>query len=401
MALKRSGYRVACNDAGMLSWVYADAFLLNSGLPELDPTHLIPSRLKADAGRRAHGVLQTTTPRDLNDEDRRTAILQVLGYLESMTASDLPRTQRNTFIFDCYCEQGRWSKYTSLRGRSGRRRFFSPPNALRIDLILNQLRSWLLDGAITRPAHSFLTAILMDAVEKVSNTQGTYHDFPREFYDPRALRPLKLQLSGHDWSGPVDHIVGQAEDSLEFIRRVPAHQVLYVDPPYNFRQYTAYYFLPNMLARYAYIVDLQDYFANISFVRGQNMQDDFISTFCKATEFISSLATLVERARTKVVVLSYFNGSNHWTAMGTAYHSRGEDELRRFFNGDLFVHGSLQVIPIERINYQSYGGHRARLVEELLFVATKQTPSQLRKDSRAVAFASASNEGASSDRRPA
>src|SRR5712675_2396750 len=35
-------------------------------------------------------------------------------------------------------------------------------------------------------------AVVCHAVEKVANTQGTYHDFPRTTWDSRALKPLTL-----------------------------------------------------------------------------------------------------------------------------------------------------------------------------------------------------------------
>ena len=82
-------------------------------------------------------------------------------------------------------------------------------------------------------------------VEKISNTQGTYHDFQREVYDERALHDLTLRIPPFDdvISTQNEHIIGKAQDSLRFIKRVPHHKLLYLDPPYNFRQYTSYYFM--------------------------------------------------------------------------------------------------------------------------------------------------------------
>ena len=68
-------------------------------------------------------------------------------------------------------------------------------------------------------------------------------------------------------------MLGVERDSLDWVREVPHHKVLYLDPPYNFRQYTAYYFLLNVLARYVDIDDLEAYFAGVRYVRGQNPAD--------------------------------------------------------------------------------------------------------------------------------
>ena len=193
-------------------------------------------------------------------------------------------------------------------------------------------------------------------------------------YDPRALRPLKLQppaLDGLLDAPERDHLVGEEEDSLEFIERVPAHKVLYIDPPYNFRQYTAYYFLPNVLCRYPSLHDPGAYFNRIAYVRGQNPDDDFVSTFCKPGKFIDSLRSLIERAQTETIVLSYFDGRNHWNHFKTESNGEGYRRLRSFFMEAIFRKGSLRVRPVKRLNYQSYGGYKARNINEYLFIAEK------------------------------
>ncbi|MEA2898485.1 MAG: adenine-specific DNA-methyltransferase [Bradyrhizobium sp.] len=172
--------------------------------------------------------------------------------------------------------------------------------------------------------------------------------------------------------GRSDHMIGKSKDSLEFILQVPKHRVLYLDPPYNFRQYTAYYFLPNLVASYCEIDDLDTYFNDIQHVRGQNMSDDFTSTFCSAKAFMPSLRKLVERSKTKFVVMSYFDGKNHWSDFKSEADHQGRLEIERFFSSDMFVSGTMTCLPLDRLNYQSYGGYEARMVKEFLFVAEKR-----------------------------
>jgi adenine-specific DNA methylase len=153
---------------------------------------------------------------------------------------------------------------------------------------------------------------------------------------------------------------------------VPEHSVLYIDPPYNFRQYTAYYFMPNVVCRYPTLEDPAEYFAGLRYVRGQNPADDFVSSFCKPREFLPSLRTLIERAKAKTVVLSYFDGRNHWNDFKAEADKGGVDRIEEFFaDADLFQPGSLEIRPVARQNYQSYGGFKARSVSEYLFIASK------------------------------
>lgn len=378
--LKRRGYRVIANDANLFSAAYGRAFLTNSEIPAFTIEELLPSRARQSALERAacaveglaklpgYCFLQKTAPRR-----RFTRLTAVLEFLMTASESSVPVSYRRTDFYDAYTEAGRRSKFVSLRGSKGRRRFFSADNGHRIDVVLGYIRWWRRSGRLQDPAYSTLVCCLMNAVERVSNTQGTYHDFPRDDIDPRALKPLRLVPPAYDGilGQPVGPLLGVAEDSLQFIKRVPPHDLLYIDPPYNFRQYTSYYFLMNLLAKYAEIDDLDDYFGALQYVRGQNMRDDFTSTFCKPDLFIPSLTELIMSAKANWVVLSYFSGRNHWNDFKADDNDIGHGKLRALFESSLFTRGSLTAIPVSRLNYQSYGGYRARVVDEYLFVGRK------------------------------
>lgn len=57
---------------------------------------------------------------------------------------------------------------------------------------LSQLRSWRQQRALPESTHWLFVAVACHALEKVANTQGTYHDFPRDVWDSRAFKPLTL-----------------------------------------------------------------------------------------------------------------------------------------------------------------------------------------------------------------
>ncbi len=382
LALKRAGYRVAANDINLFSAIYGQAFLTNSAIPIVDFDAVLPNNGHIRLLQRAKHALDEYRDRAgysylsiPSYESAGQRLMALLLFLQD--APDrrlLPAQFARSDIFDHYCEAGKRSAYRSLRGRTGRRRFFSAENAQHIDSILSYLRYWHHAGLISPTTEAVLLTVLLDAVERVSNTQGTYHDFPREQYDSRSLKPLTLVLPAFD--GLIGrkrrHFLGTELDSRDFVAQVPAHDLLYIDPPYNFRQYTAYYFLPNVLCRYPTLNDPEAYFGAIQYVRGQNMSDDFVSTFSKANSFLDSLRTLIERARTKTVLLSYFDGRNHWNDFKASPNGEGLRRLSEFFaDSTLFRAGSLETIPVTRLNYQSYGGYRAREVLEYLFIAEK------------------------------
>lgn len=345
-AMRQAGLRVVPNDINHFSWLFATAFL--TGSQPIGPN----GRLGSPGERHQQW-------RALADE-----LVAPVGHGD---AASIFRTD----IYDHYCEEGGKSSFLSARGRSGRRRFFSADNAATIDRALSRIRFWWRNGRIDQRTRCILSAMLISGVERVSNTQGTYHDFPREFIDTRALRPLKIEVPPDEiFLGPESPLIGRAEDSLDFVRRAPAHRVLYLDPPYNFRQYTSYYFMLNLLSKHAEVDDLDEFFSELEYVRGQNMADDFKSTFCSKKAFMPSLRTIIERADTEHVVISYFDGRNHWGSFKSEHaESDGRKAIEDFLASDLFEAGSARCIPVDRLNYQSYGGFKAKKVSEYLFTA--------------------------------
>jgi adenine-specific DNA methylase len=380
LELKKRGYSVVANDINLFSAVIGKAYLVNNEIPDVQLEQLVPQDRLSDLYEQAENwvssLRQKPEFRFLNIVDLESGFLSLLAllqYLQNLDDEDVPDDWLRSDFFDIYTEEGKNSGFVSQRGSTGRRRFFTGSNAHMIDRILNKIRYWRSHHLISEPLYAILLSCLMRAVEKVSNTQGTYHDFPRDKYDPRALKPLRFEAPTFNAAlAGGEHFLGQEEDSLEFIKRAPSHQLLYIDPPYNFRQYSAYYFMPNLICRYCGIKDLDGYFANIEYVRGQNMDYNFSSTFCSKKQFIPSLRTLIQRADTQIVMLSYFDGKNHWNDFQSETNHLGYNKLTKLFSSDLFVPKSLQVVPIPRNNYQSYGNHKAHEVTEYLFIAQKR-----------------------------
>jgi adenine-specific DNA-methyltransferase len=348
MALKRQNYRVISNDINLFSWVYGTAYLTNSSFPLVNLKSL--------------GVAKSPG----------SPWASLVNHLTKPFEKEFPRSARRNDFFNHYCEAGKNSSFESSRGTKGRRRFFNSDNAVLIDRALSRIRFWSQQRLLDDVSISILTTILLSAIERVSNTQGTYHDFPRDSYDSRSLQPLALRLPQLDaFEGRTDHILGKKQDTLEFVHSLPEHKVIYIDPPYNFRQYTSYYFLPNLVAAYPFVDDLDAYFDKVQYVRGQNMEDDFKSSFCSTQQFMPSLEKLISSAKCKHIVMSYFDGKNHWSGFKSKDDLEGFNTLSSFFKGRLFKKGSFDCIPVDRLNYQSYGGYKAETVREYLFVAEK------------------------------
>ena len=378
MAFKKNGYAVISNDINLFSYHFAKAFLENNTIPSIDLDNLginasslrkrVEKRIEDKIG---HDGFRFLDNPEFNNTYRK--LVAVLEYLDSITESDIRPQFRAHHFYDTYTLEGNNSYFRSLRGTEGHRRFFTPNNGRRLDLILNKVREWYQAEKLSPVLYSLLISIICESVEKISNTQGTFHDFQREEYDERALNPLELRLPEFDdvLGTNNHHIIGHAEDSLVFIKTAPEHKLLYIDPPYNFRQYTSYYFMLNLISEYCTIPNTNEYFSNISFVRGQNMSNDFDSTFCKANLFIPSLRQLIEDANTEYVILSYYDGRNH-SNKGEKRDDSGISDIIALFKSCLFVDDSLEIKSFERTNYQSFKEHTADKCKELLFIGKKR-----------------------------
>ena len=378
MALKRNGYRVVSNDISIFSYHYANCYLRNNAIPIFDLRSLGINgidyeNIAQEAIEKKKDEVGFSFLKNEQLYELYKNLVVVLNYLERIETKDIDKKFQARHFYNTYTEEGKNSYFRSLRGTEGHRRFFTPTNGNRIDNILNKIREWNDGHLLNDVQYSLLISILCESIEKISNTQGTYHDFQRETYDERALHDLTLRIPPFDdvINTQNEHIIGRAQDSLNFIKEVPKHKLLYLDPPYNFRQYTSYYFMLNLICNYCTIKNPNKYFKNVKFVRGQNMDDDFDSTFCKSDKFIKSLRQLISDARTQHVIMSYYDGRNHENK-GSRRKDNGIAAIIELFKSNIFKGGSFEQLAFERTNYQSFQGHTADKCNEYLFIAEKK-----------------------------
>jgi adenine-specific DNA-methyltransferase len=125
------------------------------------------------------------------------------------------------------------------------RMYFLPDNAARIDAIRARVHAWRNAGLIDRDGEHTLVAALIEAADRVANTTGVYAAFVKT-WQPNALRPLQLR--------PPPHVAGNGCSAARLeaataIEHAGTFDLLYLDPPYNARQYAGYYHIPELIAR--------------------------------------------------------------------------------------------------------------------------------------------------------
>ena len=182
------------------------------------------------------------------------------------------------------------------------RRYLRPENAAQADAILATLREWREREWIASPEFALLLATTIDAVDRVANISGTYGAFLKK-WQANAEQPLRLKLPAL-----VEGPVGEAhrEDALEWIGGVTA-DLLYMDPPYNQRQYPANYHLLEVIARIPTEPDLSSFEDSIYGKTGLVPWRDKASVLCsrRGTECRDAFWEILRRTTIPRVVVSY------------------------------------------------------------------------------------------------
>lgn len=127
---------------------------------------------------------------------------------------------------------------------SKNRKFFTYSNAIKIAGAWHKIVRWNNAGLINRREKAYLVSSLLNSMDSVANTAGTYYAYLKEFHR-KALRPFVFS-----WiPSSAGRFVGKAilGDALEALKG-KTFDLLYLDPPYNERNYAGYYHLPESLS---------------------------------------------------------------------------------------------------------------------------------------------------------
>lgn len=116
--------------------------------------------------------------------------------------------------------------------------YFSQPNAIRIGLIREEIERIASD----REERNILLCSLIYAVDKIANTVGHYDAYRKKL---DSTLPLRLRMPFIDDHRNQNNKIFQ-DDANVLSKRIEC-DVLYLDPPYNSRQYSdAYHLLENL-----------------------------------------------------------------------------------------------------------------------------------------------------------
>lgn len=228
------------------------------------------------------------------------------------------------------------------------RRYLTSSNALKIDYIRQTIEKWRLNELINNDEYYYLLAGLIEAIPYVSNIAGTYGAFLKN-WDKRALNDLKLVELDVVTNGKNNESFN--ENSNELIYKISG-DILYIDPPYNSRQYAPNYHLLETVSRY----DTPE----ISGKTGLRNYQDIKSKYCSKREVLTTFDNLIESANFKHIVVSY-----------STEGIMSINDIEKV----LIKHGDKSTYDLKKISYRRYK-HKPGTVKhdlhELLFYISKK-----------------------------
>jgi adenine-specific DNA-methyltransferase len=191
------------------------------------------------------------------------------------------------FITDKYSPHG-----------AAERKFFTVENARRIDYIRRRIEE---QTELAENEHAFLLASLLTSADAVSNVPAVYGCYLHDFKD-KAMKPLVLEPVHTSTELPVDGSRVYCSDVLSptFLESIEADAV-YLDPPYNHRQYSKNYFPLNMIALTPEQQGLEDPLKGKTGIP----TSCFISPFCSKSGVSDAFDALIRGITAPWIFLSY------------------------------------------------------------------------------------------------
>lgn len=310
LLFKEKGHTVVANDNLMFCYIFA------------------VSLLKVNSDPLFQGLFQEKiVSRDPGTNKLMTPYEKVLHYLNNIQGE-------SGFIYREYSAGG-----TNQLDYS--RLYFSDENARKIDAIRQKISLWKTRALLTEPETCLLIADLIRATNRIANIAGTYGCFLK-YWDARALNPLYLECT-KIFPSSKEHEVFQM-DANELVKN-NSFDVLYLDPPYNWRHYGAYYHILESIAEGDEPI--------VSGKTGLRPWESSKSRYSNRGDAACALRELVTSAQCKHILLSY-------NSEGLITHKEIMDIL------------NLRGVPIcHEISYRRYrsnnGGSKENYLKERLY----------------------------------
>ncbi|MCM1308571.1 MAG: DNA adenine methylase [Butyrivibrio sp.] len=187
------------------------------------------------------------------------------------------------FVYNNYCE-----------GSGCERSYFTDDNGMKCDVIRTELENLYKNNEISEETYFYFLASLINSIDKYANTASVYGAFLKKI-KKSAGKEFKLELlpvisgeKGKVYNTNINDLIKQISGDI-----------LYLDPPYNARQYCTNYHVLETIAKYD----------NPTLYGKTGLRDykEQKSAFCSKKTVASAFEDLIKNSKFKYIFLSYNN----------------------------------------------------------------------------------------------
>jgi len=308
---KELGYKIISADIMTYSYLRQRALIELDGDPQMEG---VMSLIRASSSR----------------ESNVSAVLAHLNQLEG----------RYGYAFENFAPSG-----------SHKRQYFTDINAMKIDAIRDEIQVWRDEEVISDLEFAYLVSALIESSDHVANMSGTYGAYLK-IWRSVALKELNLK--------PFAIVKSRLQNfahlcSANDLVRKESGTILYLDPPYNSRQYASNFHVLESIA----VWDKQQLRGKTGLRNYDNQRSEY-STKTRAKE---AFADLISNSEFDYILLSYSNE-------GILSEDYILDELSK--------HGSVQRFEKDYKRFRTERNHASRnyadvgdRVSEYLYVLKK------------------------------
>ena len=258
---KKKGYKIFANDIQYYSYVLNRHYIGNH-------KELIFSNL----------IKELPELKNIKLEDRKFFVCNYLSNIKGLKG----------FIYKNYCPEG-------TRNMKEKRQYFSNENGMRCDAIRQKIEKWKKEKIISNDEYYFLITSLVESIDKYANTASVYGAFLKKIkksaQNNLILKPAELIINEQEhevFNEDINKVVGKIEGDI-----------LYLDPPYNQRQYATNYHMLETIAKY----DNPKIHGKTGLREYQSQK----SLYCSRTQVKRAFKDLILKARARYIFLSYNN----------------------------------------------------------------------------------------------